>query len=226
MRALAAAAAVWALCAGTSAAGAQHLYPPDLFVLSSSWASAAGASSGPLQPHVHLELERGRSHNGGPVWRAASSSVQEPDADRLCLFVGADDRWRVGADLDSSGRYRCDAAGVQSPDQCDGWLRFDGSWTSSDLRVVDTPPQADEGLPRVDGAEAGIKLDVGSSASLASLGPIIINVDGTTRRIANWDKMSEEEQRLAAIRIVKRNQQRKEALRRKRRAEESGSQEL
>lgn len=44
------------------------------------------------------------------------------------------------------------------------------------------------------------------------LGPIILNTDGTTRRIANWDSLSEHEQQVSWKRISKRNEVRRTAL--------------
>ena len=57
-------------------------------------------------------------------------------------------------------------------------------------------------------------LKLGETLSFASLGPIIINTDGTTRRIANWDTMSDKEQAVALRRIGKRNQERIAELKR------------
>lgn len=39
-----------------------------------------------------------------------------------------------------------------------------------------------------------------------------VNVDGTISRIANWDKMTDHEQRVAKKRIVSRNKERLDAL--------------
>ena len=50
------------------------------------------------------------------------------------------------------------------------------------------------------------------SLSLSLLGPIIINSDGTTRRIANWDEMSKREQEVTWKRIAARNKKRLEDL--------------
>ena len=44
------------------------------------------------------------------------------------------------------------------------------------------------------------------------MGPIIINADGTTRQIANWENMSANEQKVAWRRISKRNEERRKAL--------------
>lgn len=41
---------------------------------------------------------------------------------------------------------------------------------------------------------------------------MIINADGTTRRIDNWDQMTKGEQEVAWRRIAKRNEERREAL--------------
>jgi predicted Fe-S protein YdhL (DUF1289 family) len=44
------------------------------------------------------------------------------------------------------------------------------------------------------------------------MGPVIINSDGTTRRIDNWDQMMKGEQEVAWRRIAKRNEERRKVL--------------
>jgi predicted Fe-S protein YdhL (DUF1289 family) len=44
------------------------------------------------------------------------------------------------------------------------------------------------------------------------MGPVIINIDGTTRRIDNWDQMTKNEQEVAWRRIAKRNEERRKLL--------------
>eukprot|EP00624_Nannochloropsis_granulata_P006068 evm.model.NODE_4407_length_63659_cov_22.504595.10 len=55
---------------------------------------------------------------------------------------------------------------------------------------------------------------LGETLSLSELGPIIINADGTTRRIKNWGQLSKWEQERTLVRIAKRNQERMAALNR------------
>jgi len=55
-------------------------------------------------------------------------------------------------------------------------------------------------------------LKLGESMSLEEMGPIIINVDGSTRRIDNWDEMTEQEREVAWRRISKRNAERRKKL--------------
>ncbi len=50
------------------------------------------------------------------------------------------------------------------------------------------------------------------SIRFEEMGPVIINADGTTRRIDNWDQMTKGEQEVAWRRIAKRNEERREAL--------------
>lgn len=52
-------------------------------------------------------------------------------------------------------------------------------------------------------------IKLGESISLETMGPIILNSDGTTRRIANWDNMTPQEQKVAWRRISKRNEERR-----------------
>ena len=55
-------------------------------------------------------------------------------------------------------------------------------------------------------------LKLGESMPFAEMGPVIINADGTTRSIANWDKMTKKEQEVTWRRISKRNQERRAKL--------------
>lgn len=55
-------------------------------------------------------------------------------------------------------------------------------------------------------------IKMGEVISLEEMGPIILNTDGTTRRIDNWDTMTKSEQEVAWRRISKRNKKRKEIL--------------
>jgi len=68
-------------------------------------------------------------------------------------------------------------------------------------------------LPPSDPNDTAIKtLQMGQSMPLENLGPIIINTDGTTRRIENWDALTEREREVSWRRIKKRNAERKEML--------------
>lgn len=53
---------------------------------------------------------------------------------------------------------------------------------------------------------------LGESITFVAMGPVIINVDGTTRRIDNWDQMTKNEQEVAWRRIAKRNEERRKVL--------------
>jgi len=48
--------------------------------------------------------------------------------------------------------------------------------------------------------------------SFEEMGPVIINTDGTTRQIANWNQMTKREQEVTWKRISKRNEERRKAL--------------
>lgn len=56
------------------------------------------------------------------------------------------------------------------------------------------------------------KLQLGGSVKMDDLGPIIITPEGTTRRIANWDTMTKDEQATAWRLISARNKRRIDAL--------------
>jgi len=62
------------------------------------------------------------------------------------------------------------------------------------------PPDPDSNLP-------SIKL--GESIRFEEWGPIILNSDGTTRRIANWDTLTDKEKEVSWRRISKRNEERR-----------------
>jgi hypothetical protein len=55
-------------------------------------------------------------------------------------------------------------------------------------------------------------IKLGESIRFEEMGPVIINIDGTTRRIDNWDQMTKAEQEVAWRRIAKRNEERRKAL--------------
>ena len=53
---------------------------------------------------------------------------------------------------------------------------------------------------------------MGETLRFEEMGPIIINVDGSTRRIDNWDQMTDQEREVAWRRISKRNAERRKKL--------------
>jgi hypothetical protein len=55
-------------------------------------------------------------------------------------------------------------------------------------------------------------IKLGESIKFEEMGPVIINADGSTRQIANWDKMTQAEQQVAWRRISKRNEERRKVL--------------
>jgi hypothetical protein len=56
------------------------------------------------------------------------------------------------------------------------------------------------------------KIKLGETISFEELGPVIINADGTTRRIDNWDQMTDGERQVAWRRISQRNEERRRKL--------------
>ena len=81
-------------------------------------------------------------------------------------------------------------------------------------------------LPPDDSNDPSIpRIKLGDTISFQEMGPVIINADGTTRRIDNWDKMTKHEQEVAWRRIAKRNQARREALLEQQRKEDEAKQE-
>ena len=57
-----------------------------------------------------------------------------------------------------------------------------------------------------------MRLKLGESHTLDHLGPLIVNKDGTMRRISNWSKMTDRERKMTMRRITKRNRDRMAVL--------------
>lgn len=84
--------------------------------------------------------------------------------------------------------------------------RDEGS--SEEIPALPSPADYSEGPTRV--------LQLGGDAiKMDDLGPIIINTDGTTRRIANWQTLTAAEQKNTIRLISARNKKRIEALQQK-----------
>lgn len=84
-------------------------------------------------------------------------------------------------------------------------------------------PEDDLGLP-APGEGTPTTLDVsgeGTTVKLSDLGPIVVNVDGTIARIANWAQMAEIERETTVRMIGKRNKQRLDALKKAKAEEEA-----
>jgi hypothetical protein len=87
--------------------------------------------------------------------------------------------------------------------------------------VTDQPNSELLQLPPSDPNNSNVQtLQFGQAMKLDHLGPIIINTDGTTRRIDNWDTLSEREKETTWRRIKKRNAERREMLEAKLKEEE------
>jgi hypothetical protein len=67
-------------------------------------------------------------------------------------------------------------------------------------------------LPAADPNSKLPSLKFGETLSFEEMGPIILNADGTTRRISNWDQMTPQEQQTTWRRIKKRNEERRNKL--------------
>jgi hypothetical protein len=78
-------------------------------------------------------------------------------------------------------------------------------------------------LPPIDNDDPSIpKIQLGDTIAFEEMGPVIINADGTTRRIDNWDQMTKQEQEVAWRRISKRNAERRAALLEQQQQEKNG----
>lgn len=87
--------------------------------------------------------------------------------------------------------------------------------TSAPLALPATPFSDNSSIGQLDLANGGqtVKLD--------SLGPMVVNVDGSLSRISNWDKMTEMEQKSTMRVLGKRNKARLEALKEKEKGKEA-----
>ncbi|GAB7331277.1 hypothetical protein MBLNU13_g02729t1 [Cladosporium sp. NU13] len=74
-------------------------------------------------------------------------------------------------------------------------------------------PKAPLALPEAPANATQLDMSTGgATVSLDHLGPMVVNVDGTMSRIANWDKMAEIEKNNTLRIIGKRNKDRLAAL--------------
>lgn len=67
-------------------------------------------------------------------------------------------------------------------------------------------------LPESDPTKDIPTIKLGETIKFEEMGPVIINLDGSTRRIDNWDEMTEKEREVAWRRISKRNEERRKML--------------
>lgn len=88
--------------------------------------------------------------------------------------------------------------------------------------ILDAPPVPTLFLPSGagdddsggDSGDQSIKLNVGGEAvKMEQIGPVIVNVDGTMRRIANWDLLTQTEREWSWRVIPERNKKRLAKLR-------------
>jgi predicted Fe-S protein YdhL (DUF1289 family) len=69
-------------------------------------------------------------------------------------------------------------------------------------------------------------IKLGETISFEQLGPIILNTDGTTRRIDNWNSLSKQEQDTTWRRIKQRNAKRREFLLRQQENEQQSQENI
>jgi len=70
--------------------------------------------------------------------------------------------------------------------------------------ILQLPPAVDDPtIPRI---------QLGETIRFEEMGPVILQMDGSMRRIANWDEMTEQEQKVTWRRISKRNEERRQLL--------------
>ncbi|RFU80128.1 hypothetical protein TARUN_2091 [Trichoderma arundinaceum] len=95
----------------------------------------------------------------------------------------------------------------QAPSQNDSSSSSPSTKPSSRSALPAPGSESDENVTTLDVSGSG------TTVKLDGLGPLVVNVDGTMSRIANWDKMAEIEKQNTLRIIGKRNQQRLAALR-------------
>lgn len=105
----------------------------------------------------------------------------------------------------------------------------EGAALGSHAAAAEVGDEAVEGnvplLPAAAEAGTAAHLELGGKGvSMPELGPIIINADGTTRRITNWNTLTKGEQESSWRLISKRNQERLVLLERQRREEADAEQ--
>ncbi len=108
---------------------------------------------------------------------------------------------------------------------------LDDSIDTPSLIISPTESEIEEALkeipslppPKVlDPLEPVHQLEVnGDSISMTELGPIIVNADGTLRRIENWSKLTKQEQANTMRIVTRRNKKRLEALKELQKEEET-----
>jgi hypothetical protein len=79
-----------------------------------------------------------------------------------------------------------------------------------------TSGSSQEEIPKLPASDPNNKdipsIKLGETIKFDEMGPIIINLDGTTRRIDNWSELSEREKEVTWRRISKRNEERRKIL--------------
>mmetsp|Transcript_80585 Transcript_80585/g.231349 ORF Transcript_80585/g.231349 Transcript_80585/m.231349 type:complete len:163 (-) Transcript_80585:104-592(-) len=108
----------------------------------------------------------------------------------------------------------CVAASEEGPETVKVGAAATAAAAVSSEALEDAPVKSRLALPR--GGDADVtgtrKLEVGGTIKMDELGPIILNEDGSMRRIVNWDILTPHEREWTHKRIAKRNEERKQAL--------------
>jgi hypothetical protein len=92
-----------------------------------------------------------------------------------------------------------------------------GSSRGKPLAFASAPPGDNGGqeIPQLPASDSNADIPtikLGETIKLAGMGPVIINTDGTTRRIDNWNELTDKEKEVTFRRISKRNEERRKAL--------------
>ena len=127
------------------------------------------------------------------------------------LLLGADSFIMMADDntgYTGSGQNAKFASSSSSAEKEEGDIGEDGEQQDQPQPPENKLPLLPE--PDPDANLPSIKL--GETISFEEMGPVILNTDGTTRRIDNWDQLTEKEKEVTWRRIRKRNEQRRQQL--------------
>eukprot|EP00536_Pseudo-nitzschia_multiseries_P005530 jgi/Psemu1/318666/estExt_fgenesh1_pm.C_1040005 len=84
--------------------------------------------------------------------------------------------------------------------------------STENVEALTTPNDVGNNVPQLPPPDPNSNLPsirLGESIRFEEFGPIILNTDGTTRRISNWDTLTENEKKVSWRRISKRNEERR-----------------
>ena len=134
------------------------------------------------------------------------SRALPPSLFSASLFSSVPDRQRM-VDLLSEHEHVHALGSCGKTDGVDGDDSSAKGAQGAPAETLALPAAEESAAASADAAPTSIEVG-GASVSLDELGPIIVNADGTTRRITNWAELTPGEQERTKVRIAKRNAKR------------------